>query len=123
MTADVKEPAAQVEPRVQITEAGVISSTAGIFGYDTPKTIQEHEIDFCEIAESKLLHTRLEGQDQLAIICGPKAGSRLVVIDIGVGRGSFVPKLDPGRYGVAHTNVGNLLTKTKRTINVNNGTT
>jgi hypothetical protein len=50
----------------------------------------------------------------LALKCGVESG--LVVINIGNGRGDFVPNLKPGRYGVAHTSLGNLLCKTKHVI-------
>lgn len=103
-------------PSVRITSNGVISST-GIFRFDTPKTIEEHHRDFCELGQARLLYTK---PGRLALECGVESG--LIVIEIGNGRGSFVPKLKPGRYGVEHTSLGNLVTKTKRVIDVNDGT-
>lgn len=50
----------------------------------------------------------------LELKCGVESG--LVVLNIGKGRGDFVPNLKPGRYGVEHTSLVNLLCKTKRII-------
>jgi hypothetical protein len=44
------------------------------------------------------------------------------VIRIGKNRGDSIPSLDAGSYGVDHTCLGNLVTKTKRIIDVENGT-
>ena len=102
--------------QVTITEHGV-TSHAGIFGYDPPKTVEEHYRDFCDIGGAKLI---VGDQGEFALQCG--VGSGVIVIRIGVNRGDFVSKLDPGRYGVAHTNIGNLLRRTKRIVDTNNRT-
>jgi hypothetical protein len=99
---------------VSMTEHAVMSP-AGIFAFDSPKTAEEHFHSFCDLAGAKLIHAKSDG---LALVCGVESG--IVVIQIGIGRGSFVPDLNPGRYGVEHTNLGNLVTKTKRIVDVNN---
>jgi hypothetical protein len=102
---------------VSVTEHAVMSP-AGVFGFDTPKTVEEHYRDFADIGGAKLAYTE---QNELALECGVESG--LIVIQIGANRGDFVPNLDAGSYGVEHTALGNLLTKTKRVVDINNGTT
>src|SRR5687767_1902227 len=102
---------------VSVTEHAVISP-AGIFEFDTPKTADEYFHGSCDLSRAKLVHAE---SGKLALVCGVASG--LVVIQIGKNRGSFVPNLRPGRYGVGHTTNANLLTKTKRIIDVQNGTT
>jgi hypothetical protein len=106
--------AVEQKARVEITEHGV-ASPAGIFGYDTPKALEEHVRYFQEIGGA------IVAQDggALALQCGVASG--LVVIEIGKSRGSFVPKLDPGKYGVEHANLGYLLRITKRVVDVAKG--
>lgn len=101
---------------VSVTEDAVMSP-AGIFEFDTPKTAEEHFHSFCDLGGAKLIHTK---NGKPALECGVASG--LVVIQIGKGRGSFVPDLDPGRYGIGHTALGNLLSKTKRIVDVKTGT-
>ena len=103
---------------VSVTQYGVISSTAGIFAFDEPKTIEEHYKDFCDLGGARLINI---DKDTLELECGIQSG--LVVIQVGVNRGDFVPNLDPGSYGVEHTAPGNLLRRTKRIVNTNDGTT
>jgi hypothetical protein len=108
---------------ITITEHGVMSPS-GVFGYDIRKYVPEHLRNFCELGGAKVvpLSENENGDDvPIGLQCGVEGG--LVVIQVGVNRGDFVPKLDPGSYGVEHTALGNLLTKTKRIVDINNGTT
>jgi hypothetical protein len=102
---------------ISITENGVMTPN-GILEYDKPKTIEEHYNDFCKIGGVRFVNI---DKGNLALKCGTQSG--IIVIQVGANRGDFVPKLDPGSYGVAHTALGNLFRHTKRIINVNNGTT
>ncbi len=102
---------------VSVTEHAVMSP-AGVFGFDKPKTTEEHYRDFADIGRAKLAYTE---QNELALECGVQSG--LIVIQIGANRGDFVPNLNPVRYGVEHTSLGNLVTKTKRIVHVDTGTT
>lgn len=106
---------------ISITENGVMTPN-GILGYDKPRTAAEHHDAFTGIGGAKIVLIAEKNNDdnKLVLECGVNSG--LVVIQIGTNRGSFVPKLDPGSYGVEHTNLGNLVTKTKQIIDVNNGT-
>jgi len=102
---------------VSVTENAVIS-TAGIFVYDRPKTIEEHFHDFCDIGRAKLVQPE---PGKLSLVCGVASG--IVVLQIGPGRGDFIPDLDRGKYGVGYTMLGNILSKTKRIVDVKTGTT
>lgn len=104
---------------VLVTEYGVQSQTAGIFGYDEPKTIEDHYRDFCDIGRARLREPK-PGKT-LSLVTGVTSG--LVVLQIGKGRGSFVPTLSLGKYGVRYTGLGSLFTKTMRIVDVNTGTT
>src|SRR5215208_4967725 len=102
---------------VSVTEHAVMSP-AGIFGFDKPKTAEEHYRDFADNGGAKLSYT---DRNELALQCGVESG--LIVIQIGANRGDFIPNLNQGRYGVEHTSLGNLVTKTKRIFHVDTGTT
>jgi hypothetical protein len=102
---------------VSVTEHGVMSP-AGVFGFDTPKSAEEHVHSFCDLGGAKLTRAQT---DKLALVCGVASG--LVVIQVGPGQGSFVPDLNPGRYGVEHTLLGSAISTTKRIVDVKAGTT
>lgn len=85
--------------------------------FDEPKTAEDHFRNFSDVIGAR-------------IVCDPNVFalatgivSKLVVLKIGKGRGAFCPKLNAGKYGIAHTALGNLLIKTKRIIETNTNTT
>lgn len=85
--------------------------------FDEPKTAEDHFRGFSDVAQARIIS---DGANSFALSTGVNSG--LVVLKIGKGRGAFCPKLNAGKFGIAHTALGNLLIKTKRIIDTNTGT-
>jgi DNA methylase len=75
---------------VEVTENGITSS-AGFFEFDPPRTMQHHFEQFSSCGVN--LVTSTAEDNNLALECGVKSG--LMVIQIGINRGSFVPNRMP----------------------------
>ena len=71
------------------------------------------------ILEKMLDIWQVPRKHNIALKCG--IGSGLFVLNVN-NRGDFVPNLKPGKYGVAHTAIGNAIRQTKRIIDGSSNT-